>query len=313
MLPDICPITNNHFGYQPDPVATSQFVDTLRHPTFADVMLALPENDNDALVYRAITQLMGVKLLPARDQGQVGSCTGNGGATAIDLTTACQIVYDGNHNLWRARASAEYTYAASRQITNNLSNQDGSYGAAVAKAITNYGTIHQLQYSFPDGEQDNLTKYSANLCKQWGARGVPADLITAAAPHKMHTTTKITTWQQARSALQNGYGISVCSQIGFDGGVRDQNGFMPVKGVWPHCMAAIAYRGQSSGKQGFLIHNSWGDSWASGPLYQDQPLGSFYVTTQVFQTMLNAGDTFAYSTYDGFPAQSLDWLSALGA
>jgi hypothetical protein len=71
-------------------------------------------------------------------------------------------------------------------------------------------------------------------------------------------------------------------------------------------MAWIACDDTGSNGPSFLIQNSWG-KWNSGghPDWGPIPDGSFLITADVAQGMLNGRAAYAYSDFDGFPPQKL--------
>lgn len=300
---------NRAFGYTPNPEATDRFVlslpPRLRLFSSAAPDLVADDDDSDAFPYRAIAVCMGVpgQRLHARNQGNVGSCVGNATATAGDVTTACEIVYQKQPERWVAPMAADGMYSLGRDVSGNLGRGDGSYGGAAAKAMR-FGTIHMVKY----GDVD-LTKYSAQRCRDWSARGVPAAVKEAARSHPCKTTTPATTCEELRAACRNYYGANVCSGQGFSS-KRDADGFCKASGSWSHSMAVIAYRGGK--RRGFLIWNSWGDNASSGPIWPiDMPHGSFWCDWDVMAKMLRGRDTFAYSNYDGFKRQKINWHEEL--
>ena len=103
---------------------------------------------------------------------------------------------------------------------------------------------------------------------------------------------------------RNGYPINVCSSQGF-AKQRDSEGVCRPSGSWSHSMSIIARRTTNNGRKLFLIWNSWGDNWCSGPYWEDMPFGSFWADYNVVDGMLSRGDSFAYSELDGFPARNL--------
>lgn len=299
------PPTTHHFGWRPDPEATEEFVAGLRWKSYAAAVarpIADDDDDRDALLYRATAKLLGLaagERQHSRNQGPVGSCVGHGTATGGDDTTACEIVIAKQPERWAGLMAADAMYALGRDVAGRLGRGDGSTGSAAAKAMK-YGTIHMLQY----GDVD-LTSYSAKRCKDWARAGVPSAIKEAAKPHPCQTVTRATTPEEARSAVQNGYGGNVCSGVGYSS-KRDSEGFCRRSGSWAHSMAIRGYRGESSGRRGFLIQQSWGDNANSGPIWpDDQPWGSFWITWDDMARMLRSGDTFFYSNYSGFPEQTL--------
>ena len=87
---------------------------------------------------------------------------------------------------------------------------------------------------------------------------------------------------------------------------RDKDGFARPSGNWAHQMALIAMKDDS--RPGALIQNSWGPSWIGGPKGEhDIPDGSFWCDAEVLErNILRAGDSWAHSSFDGFPPQKLD-------
>lgn len=219
-------------GYVPNPEATAAIVASLPHRSFASTPAGQGAAvDVDAFAWRPLAKLMGVDKLPARDQGQVGSCVGNGSATAVDVTAACEIVLAKQPETYKARVAADALYGECRTISHDLSGGDGSYGGAAANAIRQYGTLHMLDY----GPAGDFRKYSATKCKTFNRQAVPGPLLSLAGAHKMHAATLVATPEEARTALQNGYGISVCSNQGFTS-TRDADGFARAQGSWSHCV-----------------------------------------------------------------------------
>ena len=73
-------------------------------------------------------------------------------------------------------------------------------------------------------------------------------------------------------------------------------------------MAFTAYRGKSSGREGFLCQNSWGNNWNDGAIYpNDQPHGSFWVSPEDLLFHLKQDDAYSISDYQGFKRRNLTW------
>lgn len=295
---------NGQFGYVPNPAHTAAVVASLAQKTFGDTPAgrAMDDDDSDALNYRAMSYVAEEPRLHAYDQGSVGSCVGNGTSLAVNTSLACELVFQRRAGDWIAKAAADGMYGLCRDVSGTLGRGDGSSGGAAAQAVQ-YGTLFQIAYDGVD-----LSHYSADRCRQWASSGVPAAVKAAAKLHPFAHATQITSWQQARAALQSGFGVNVCSNQGFTGATRDAQGFMAPRGSWSHSMGVSSYRGAASGRQGFLIHQSWGDSWSSGPLWpSDMPYASFWCDVDTFAQMIAGGDTFTYSFFTPFLQKTLDW------
>ena len=309
--------SNDFYGYVPDPDATARFVNKLPRSFAQQVQNLVGDDDSDAFPYRHLakalegSQHVKAGRLRARNQGSVGSCVGNGGASAADGTAAGDIHARGEPETWPTqdgkpiRTSADYSYGAGRHISGNLGRWDGSYGSVQAKAYREWGACHERRYRGVD-----LSEYSEERCRRYAAKGIPNTLIEAAKDHPFRTTTLVESREQARALLQNSYFLSVCSGQGFNGR-RDADGFMRANQRWAHCMCVCGYRGGR--RRGFLIWNSWGSNWGSGPLWPaDMPFGAFWCDWDIFGRMLRTGDTFAFGGYQGFRASPFDWERGLG-
>ena len=149
----------------------------------------------------------------------------------------------------------------------------------------------------------DLSTYNSDL----GARHrIPSSIYTTEAKkHQVKTISLITTVQEARDALSNGYAISVCSGYGFSSR-RDSNGIAKRGSGWNHAMAWIACDDTKKRFREtlFLVQNSWG-KWNSGPRVHDQPEGSFWIREKDARGMLAEQGSWVFSDVDGFPARNL--------
>lgn len=292
------------FGYTPNEQATEAYVSALPQPYFysAVPIAETDTKDTNAFLWRALSKALGKKILSARNQLNVGSCVGNATATSGETVSAVEIFESKQPEEFHGRFAADGLYALSRDVSGNLGRGDGSYGSAAAKALTEVGAIYMQAYA---GGKYDLSTYSADRCRMWAAKGVPSEVKEEAKKNPFRQAAMVRTCEEARSALQNGFAINVCSGQGFDD-VRDADGFCRAQGSWPHSMSVVAYRGGS--RRGFGIWNSWGDNWVKGPVWpEDMPLGFFWCDWDVFERMLRGRDTFAYSDFQGFRIRNIDW------
>ena len=150
----------------------------------------------------------------------------------------------------------------------------------------------------------DFSKYNGTMGARWGARGLPDKVIDEAEKHQIKTVSLVKTVEEARDALANGYGISVCSGYGFSN-KRDSKGFARKSGSWAHAMAWTAC--DDTGKEpAFLVQNSWG-KWNGGghPEWGPIPDGSFLIHADVAAGMLRGNGAYAFSSFNGFPPQEL--------
>ena len=318
----------DHFGYQPNPAGVRQFLSELREPMFAQAgadCIAKAQG-KDAYLYRfadkAHRAVYGKPFGPW-NQGNHGSCVSFGWAMgsyvgqSVDWATgrvgeppkvvATEPIYGGSRTAGRL---PPVTFAGW---------SDGSYGAAAARWVAGLkngtgGILYRQKY----GETD-LSLYSIDRSKQWGAYGVPGPLATEANKHPAKSVALVETWDELASALESGYCVPICSNIGFAGQTRDADGFLRRSGNWSHCMCIVALK-YASGKgeppmkeprDGVLVINSWGNYQAGGKHPADQPDGSFWITRRDAESILAQSDSFAIGGVGGFTYRDLDhgqWL-----
>ena len=288
-------------GWVPNPAATDKFVSSLRYPTMAEAGKRLKAVDKDVLLYLPILQLAPKYKRPAQ---QIGSCVGHGFSVCVDALSATEIAVHGEAEDWPGRVLEASIYGFARcEISNNgrpAGLSDGSHGAAAAAAVTKYGVLHyDVDYA-----GTMFKEYSGLREKQWGNTGVPNELEPRT--RRVKETTLVRSFNDYAKALSSGYTVGICSDQGFNL-ARSEGGWANPRGQWRHCMGGIGLRGGK--RPGGLICNSWGNAH-SGPHYPEnmpQPFRgmTFWVDADVLDRMLKQGDSFALSSYDGFPARKL--------
>jgi hypothetical protein len=288
-------------GWHNDPEAVQSVAALQPFPSFgntpANEISTLPKQ---AFLWNAAKKVLGT-LLPWRNQGSIGSCVAHGTNRAILYSLLCEIA-SGSPEKYAAIAE-EVTYGGSRvEIGRNRIRGDGSVGAWAAEFVRQYGVVARGKY----GKYD-LSVYSESTCRSFGDNGVPTELENVAKTHPVKTITKISTWEEAKKALAQGYGISVCSNQGFSK-VRNQNGVAAPHGSWAHCMCLAGYITLDDGTEYGRIDNSWGPNYFSGPVGWGEPgPEGFWAQSKIIHKMLQYGDSWAFSTVEGFPLR-LDWV-----
>lgn len=326
-----------NFGYRPDPAATKQFLSTLEKPNFQQAGAECIEGakDEDTYLYRyadkAHRAVYGRPFGPW-NQGPHGSCVSFGWgmgsyiSQAVDWQTgrvadppkivATEPIYGGSRTAGRLPPVSFAGWS------------DGSYGGAAARWVSGLkngtgGILYREAYGSVD-----LTEYSIPRSKDWGAYGVPEDLAKKANDHKAQAVALVDSWESLVAAIQSGYCVPICSNVGFAATkTRDADGFLPRGGTWNHCMVICSVKfAANSGKNdeppmqnprdGALVMNSWGASWVNGPKHPaDQPDGSFWITKADAESILRQSDSFAIGGVDGFKYRDLnhrEWLMPAG-
>ena len=137
---------------------------------------------------------------------------------------------------------------------------------------------------------------------------MPAEIRRQAEKHPYRSTIRVETCEHGAALLQNGYAFSLCCSLGWSN-QRDEFGVSRRRGSWSHCQAVVGFVVYPHGRF-FVIQNSWGNRWNSGPtgpLPPDLPGGSYLASWKDMQRALDEGDTFAFGNYDGFSASPYDW------
>lgn len=304
--------SEKHFGWLPNKEAVKTWAAKTNKPMFAQQGGHLFGSGvgRRVFLWGFLERAMKQRLVP-HDQG-IGDCLGQGWGRGIDVLTGVQIYLHGKSERWVAEASTESIYVLSRmEVGNGKIRGDGSHGVWAAEAVREYGVL--LRQPYLDGKYD-FTEYSASRARRWAHKcrkcttwggGLPDELEPLAKEHPVRTTTLITSWEQARDAIANGYPVAICSDQGFgDKNIRrDKDGFLEPDGEWFHCML-LAGIDTMSRRQGGLLINSWGPNWVDGPTRWNQPAGSFWAEPDVIDSMLKQEDSFALSNYKGYPGQN---------
>ena len=277
-----------------EPEHMEKFMGELKYAYFSDADRSIRGTGKGKLStpYKSVLKF---DKLAYEERQTTGDCVSHGTRNAVDVTRAVEIHVGNEREAWIARGATEPIYG---------SRGHGGQGMSCSRAaefVSNIGGFLVRQNY--EGVID-LSKYNSSIGARWGSSGVPQAVKTLAQKHQIKTVSNIRTVEEARDALANGYGINVCSSYGFTK-TRDAKGIARPSGSWAHAMAWIACDDTGS-EPLFLVQNSWG-KWNDGghPDWGKIPDGSFLITSDVAQGMLNAGGAFAFSAFDGFPLQKL--------
>jgi hypothetical protein len=235
---------------------------------------------------------------------KTGDCVSHGTRNALDVSRAVEIDIKGEPEEWIEDAATETIYWGRGH------NGQGASCSTLAKFVSSRGGI-LLRLEYPELGLD-LRTYNWRTGAA-GSSGPPEKVLAEMRKHQVQTVSHIDPRNdplaQARDALANGYGINCCSGYGFSSR-RDEDGISRRSGSWSHAMAwtAVDDREETKRKHGgplFLIQNSWGPNWISGPKANGQPEGSFWVRHTDALGILKSGGSFVLSNIRGFPARKL--------
>jgi hypothetical protein len=318
---------DGQFGYTPDPEGVARFLAELPQPMFRDAgaETIAEAKGVDTFLYRAANKAHAARYgrpWVVERQG-IGDCTSWGWAHGIWI--AQSIDWEtGRLGEPPAFPSTEAIYGGSRVEARNKNGDgsspvggwsDGSYGAACARWVRDWGVVYRDQVGGHD-----LRAYSADRAKQWGAygnggQGDKGKLDQIAKRHPANHVALVTTWAEAAAAIEAGFPIPVASNVGFQS-VTDEHGYAQAGPTWHHQMlfCAVRYQKNGSPSDALLCLNSWGPRWLTyrGKFPADQPDGSFWVDRRTVERMLGQRDSFAVGSVAGFGWRDLhngDWLA----
>ena len=210
---------------------------------------------------------------PIDDQGQLGSCTGNSIAGAIDLMA--------NKIKKTERVSRLFIYYQERLMEGDI-NQDA--GAQIHDGIT---ACTQTGVSL-----ESLWPYTVSQFKVKPNAAAYAD----AAHRKISAASKCADFNAIKSALANGFPVVIGFTVysSFESPAVAATGMMPFPNVHTeqclggHAVCVVGYDDHKTGPDGtgyFIVRNSWGSGWG------DQ--GYFYMPYKMIQTPGMASDFWA--------------------
>ena len=276
-----------------DPEETAELLGKLKTPLFGAAAYKLYGAGEGKLSLPFKSLLKFDPSFGPSERQTTGDCVSHSTRNAVDITRAVEIDIKGEAESFEARGATEAIYQA-----RGHRGQGMTCSGAAKYVHSKGGLLIRKDYGAVD-----LSKYDSSL----GAKHrIPSSIYTTEAKkHQVKTISLITTIEEARDALANGYAISVCSGYGFSSR-RDNNGIAKRGSGWSHAMAWIACDDTNKRFKEtlFLVQNSWG-KWNSGPKIHEQPDGSFWIREKDARGMLAQQGSWVFSDVDGFPARDL--------
>lgn len=282
-------------GCLSEPHVFDYYMEHAKYPYFSDASKKIKDSGKGKLS-TPYKSLLKFDKGAFSERQTLGDCTSHSTRNACDISRAVEIDIKGEKEAWIARGATEAIYGQRGH------GGEGSSCVRTVDFVTKVGGII-VRKNYP-GIAD-FSKYNGSMGGNWGSRGLPDKVLDLANDHQMKTASLVQTIEEARDALANGYGITVCSMYGFSS-KRDSKGFAKTQGQWAHAMVWAACDDTGSDGPAFLICNSWGN-WNSGghPEWGPLPNGSFLIKADIAAGMLKSGGAFAISNFDGFPVQKL--------
>jgi hypothetical protein len=316
------------YGYTPNPAGTREFLGELDRPTFAQAGAESIQKATgvDTFLYRyadKVSRIRYGKPFACWNQGSAGTCVSfawamgswigqstdfcNGEVGEAPLMVATENIYGGSRTIGRVPPVTFAGYSW------------GSYGAAAARYVCGTkdgrgGILYRQKYPECD-----LTQYSINVSRDWGATGCPDTLNREANKHTARGVALVEDWQSLCASVEAGWPVAICSNVGFAASrTRSADGFLKRGGTWSHAMliAGVRHAKNSGGKDGALVVNSWGTDWLdeknSGRWPADQPAGTFWISRADAETIFSQGDSFSIAGVNGFKWRQLnhgEWMT----
>ena len=228
-----------------------------------------------------------------------GDCTSHMARNVADTTRAYDILVKGEPEQWIAQGATEYLYGARRH---------GGQGMAPITCIQflfNCGMLLRQKYKFAD-----LSKYNGDLGASWGAKwaqtGVPEEITSEASKSPFAFTTRVTSLEDARDLLANGYGVGGGFYVWLSK-ERDARGVSRTMGTTAH---AVEIGGvDDTGREPlWLVNNCHWLGWVKGPhpAWGQLPVGCTMARSDFILDAINRGDLWAVGGATGFPPQRIE-------
>jgi len=312
--------TIRHFGYVEDRAYSDAHIAKIGTDKLMCQHFAKNEEKRDVGLWKYV-----LARLPKWRRGTqgIGDCVS--WATELALTTLMAKAHGLGRGLFEGEAATEAIYGGCRVEARGLRSggyQDGATGSWASEWVTSKGgVILRRDYSKITGNPEHdLTTYDSDKAKEWGNFGCGGrsdkgalDIIAAKMP--VLQTTLATDVMMAAAAIQNGYPILICSDVGFGDMKRDRQGIVRRSGTWMHAMLLNGVRWRS-GEPDFRDFQSWGDSCSGpDPGIEDEAVSacSWWVVSEDADRIFSRQDSYIISDVSGMPPQKLDAASLSAA
>jgi hypothetical protein len=251
---------------------------------------------------------------------QIGSCVGAAAARAYEQTQAGDFVHRNTQEDIRS-IFPWATWGVGRRIAGMNTRGGGSFGAAQAKAVADWGMLPIDHPLLPKPTNRNgwllwtskiETDYS--VPRSWPVR--EAELAPDAEKQQMTYVARIRDMPTLLQAFAQGYGVTVASMFGTSPTVRE--GFLvgDWNRSWAHQMSLSGYLRHPSLGLLIAVDNQWGpDAHGTCPYlesrYGRRVRGSFWITEATAKRIMQSNDSevFAHGNSEDFPPRVIDWGS----
>lgn len=208
-----------------------EFLGGSKHPMFGPAAYNLVGSGKGKLVllHKLIKQYD--PYFGETEKQDTGDCTSHGTRNAADLTRVAEIA-TGERESFIVRSATEPIYGA-----RGHSGQGMSVVRAAKFVSSGAGILLRKKYDELDLD---LSQYNARIGMNWGSRGVPDSVVQEAKKHSFETASLVTTIEEARDAIANGYALTVGSNYGYSSR-RDKYGVARRTTNWNHCFISGSF------------------------------------------------------------------------
>lgn len=221
----------------------------------------LPDHRDHIYVAEAMTDLPQLVDIRSQfpqvfDQGNLGSCTGNGWAAFLQSL----LMKAGVANAAATPLSRLFIYYNERVVEGTVKHDDGAQIRDGAKTLRQFGACPELTWPY------KVTKF---------AQKPPAAAYKAASPLRMEHYLRCTEYDHFLHCLAGGNGVVFGFTVpaSFESAAVAKSGILPMptkneKTVGGHCVVAVGY---DLKRDVAFVRNSWGAAWGQAG-YFEMPL-----------------------------------------
>lgn len=258
-----------------------------------------------------VTQVFGY-IYPGTHQ-LTGSCVGAGGGNVLFTLCAIEVIRLNDPEqiilpFWL------YPYGKSRELLGDKSEGEGSLGSTFAEACKRFGVFSNSESGLPQPQNTDGLVWGESIEMKWSnGAAVASNWVTLGKTHLVKTTTPLKSSAEARDAIRNGYPVTFACNNYMTPGAESVKG----TGADACCVGALSSSGgHQTSLQAAWDHPTLGllfwnqNQWGNATYKVDPKTGrrdGCWMTAKDFDNAVRGLDceSFAFSQYDGYPAQTI--------
>lgn len=233
-----------------------------------------------------------------------GSCVGAAGGNCFFTLAAIEVIRLGDPEeiivpFWLL------PYGRSRHRAGMRGRGEGSLGSTFAEAARDDGILPTNLSDLPAFKVDDGLSWYKEAELSWSDGGARQTLDRLAESRKylVKSTADCRSADDVEQAVRNGYPVTTASVLIPSPRVEDDGeayGRVSRQGGHQTCYLGV-WRHPRKGKRFFKYVNQWGLRWGKQ--------GACWVPEEDVEAAIRDGrETYAFSQFNGFPSQKLDWL-----